>query len=289
MLDIKYVRENAENVQKFSEQKGCKVDVKRTLELDAERRSLMKEVEDLRKEKNDIADRSKGGKPTQEDIDKGKEIKAKLAEMEPRLETLENDFLSEFKKIPNIPSGDVPVGLSEDENVISKVVGEKRDFTFPIKNHWQLAEAKGWIDKERAGKVSGARFAYLKGDLVRLEWALINFAVDILTDEKLLGEIIKKNNLKVSPKAFIPVLPPYMIRTAPYDAMDRLEPREERYKIEGEDLWLQGSAEHVLGSMHQDEIFEEKDMPVRYVGFATSFRKEAGSAGKDMEGVIYGT
>jgi seryl-tRNA synthetase len=81
-------------------------------------------------------------------------------------------------------------------------------------------------------------------------------------------------------------LPPYMIKTASYDAMDRLEPREERYKIEGEELWLQGSAEHTLGSMHADEIFDEKDMPVRYVGFATSFRKEAGAAGKDMEGII---
>lgn len=286
MLDIKYVRENAEEVQKFSEQKGCKVDVKAALDLDVARRALMKEVEDLRKEKNDIADRSKGGKPTEADIEKGKEIKNKLAELEPKLTDVENNFLSEFKKIPNIPSSDVPVGLTEDENVVAKTIGEKRNFTFPIKNHWQIAEAKGWIDKERATKVSGARFAYLKGDLVRLEWALINFAVDILSDENILQEIITKNNLKVSNKAFIPVLPPYMIRTAPYDAMDRLEPREERYKIEGEDLWLQGSAEHVLGSMHQDEIFEEKDMPVRYVGFATSFRKEAGSAGKDMEGII---
>jgi seryl-tRNA synthetase len=101
-----------------------------------------------------------------------------------------------------------------------------------------------------------------------------------------LDKIIAEHELKVSNKPFIPVLPPYMIKTAPYEAMDRLEPREERYKIEGQDLWLQGSAEHVLGSMHAGEIFAEADMPVRYLGYATSFRGEAGTYGKDMEGII---
>ncbi len=107
-----------------------------------------------------------------------------------------------------------------------------------------------------------------------------------LTSESTLKKIIADLGLSVSSKPFTPVLPPYMIRTEPYDAMDRLEPREDRYKIEGEDLWLQGSAEHVLGSMHANEIFPESDMPVRYLGYATSFRGEAGTYGKDMEGII---
>ncbi len=144
----------------------------------------------------------------------------------------------------------------------------------------------GWIDKERAANVAGSRFAYLMGDLVMLQFALIQFVMNTLTSEETLKKIIADLGLKVSSKPFTPVLPPYMIRTSLFDAMDRLEPREDRYKIEGQDLWLQGSAEHVLGSMHANEIFAEKDMPVRYIGYATSFRGEAGTYGKDMEGII---
>ena len=96
--------------------------------------------------------------------------------------------------------------------------------------------------------------------------------MDTLSDSTVLARIIAEHGLSVSDKPFTPILPPYMIKTAPYDAMDRLEPREDRYKIEGQDLWLQGSAEHVLGSMHANEIFAESEMPVRYIGYATSFR-----------------
>lgn len=117
--------------------------------------------------------------------------------------------------------------------------GTKREFDFPIRNHAEIATARDWIDKDRAANVAGARFAYLKGSLVRLQFALINFVMDTLGDEEILKKIIAENNLSVSSKPFTPVLPPYMIKTAPYDAMDRLEPREDRYKIEGEDLWLQ--------------------------------------------------
>jgi seryl-tRNA synthetase len=110
--------------------------------------------------------------------------------------------------------------------------------------------------------------------------------MDILGDEEVLRRIAQDAGLEVSTKPFVPVLPPLMIRTEVYDAMDRLEPREDRYKVEGEELWLQGSAEHVLGSMHADEIIAESEFPVRYVGYATSFRREAGSYGKDMEGIF---
>jgi seryl-tRNA synthetase len=110
--------------------------------------------------------------------------------------------------------------------------------------------------------------------------------MDKLSDQKFIDEIIAENGLSVSNKPFLPILPPFMLRTDLYDAMDRLEPRDDRYKIEGDDLWLQGSAEHVLGSMHADEIFSEQDLPVRYIGYATSFRREAGTYGKDMEGIF---
>ncbi|MST03961.1 MAG: serine--tRNA ligase [Candidatus Pacebacteria bacterium] len=286
MLDIKFIKENADLVQKVSEEKGYKVDVSETLKLYGEQNSILQKIESLRKERNELSALSKNSKPTEEHIKRGKEIKLEITHLEESFKKAEDDFLVSVKKIPNIYSEDVPKGKSENENVVVKTVGEIPKFKFTPKNHWQLGEAKHWIDKERATKVAGARFAYLMGDFVRLEWALMRFAMDILTDEKILKKIIKANNLKVSSKVFIPVLPPYMIKTEQYDAMDRLEPREERYKIEGEDLWLQGSAEHVLGSMHSEEIFNEADLPLRYVGFATSFRKEAGSYGKDMEGII---
>ncbi len=286
MLDIKFVRSNPELVQQKSREKGYDVDVAATLALDERHRGLLIEVENLRHERNELAASMKSGKPSEEQIARGREMKEMLSVLEASLKEAETAFLTAFKKIPNMPTEDVPVGASEDDNQIAKDIGTQPVFTFAPKNHWQIGEARGWIDKERATKVAGARFAYLKGDLVKLEWALMQYAMDILTDEALLAKIIADAGLSVSPKAFTPVLPPLMIRTEPYDAMDRLEPREERYKIEGEELWLQGSAEHVLGSMHADEIFDEAAMPVRYVGFATSFRREAGSYGKDMEGII---
>jgi len=286
MLDIKFVRENADLVQQKSLEKGYKVDVAAVLELDQRYHSLLNKAETLRRERNELSDKAKNAKPAEADIVRGREIKTELAEIDPVLKETEAAFVAAFKLIPNMPASDVPVGASEDENKIVKEIGKKPEFSFTPKNHWQIGEARGWIDKERATKVAGTRFAYLKGDLVKLEWAIMRFAMDQLTSEEVLKKLIVENNLKVSSKPFVPVLPPLMIRTELYDAMDRLEPRDERYKIEGEELWLQGSAEHVLGSMHADEIFDESEMPVRYVGFATSFRREAGSYGKDMEGII---
>jgi seryl-tRNA synthetase len=226
------------------------------------------------------------GKPEPHILEEAKSIKEKIQMLEPDYEKIEAEFLALYKKIPNIATADTPIGLTEEENVVVKQWGKIREFDFTPRNHAEIATLRGWIDKERAANVAGARFAYLMGDLVRLQFALIQFVMDTLGDREILAKIIQENNLKVSDKPFTPVLPPYMIKTAPYDAMDRLEPREERYKIEGQDLWLQGSAEHVLGSMHAGEIFAEADMPVRYLGYATSFRGEAGTYGKDMEGII---
>ena len=121
---------------------------------------------------------------------------------------------------------------------------------------------------------------------MKLQLAIVSFVVNTLSDETKLREIAEGAGLDVSLKPFTPILPPLMIRTELYDAMDRLEPRDDRYKIEDEDLWLQGSAEHVLGSMHADEIFDESQLPLRYLGYATSFRREAGTYGKDMEGIL---
>lgn len=286
MLDIRFIRDNAERVAEASRQKGYAVDVAQLLGFDTERRELQQQVEDLRRERNEIAASMKGQRPSDEQVAKGREVKDKLADLEHQLSSIEQEFTILLKKIPNLPEADVPVGASEDENVVVKTVGDKPTFDFEPKNHATIAEAKGWLDKERAAKVAGSRFAYVQGDLVKLQLAIIQFVTDKLSDSSVLTGIAKEANLKVSDKPFTPVLPPYMIRTELYDAMDRLEPSDDRYKIEGEELWLQGSAEHVLGSKHVDEIFAEADLPVRYLGYATSFRKEAGTYGKDMEGLI---
>lgn len=286
MLDIRYIRENADRVQESSKQKGYDVSIADLLKLDDERRSLQQQVDELREKRNANAATMKGGKPDQATIDEGKQIKIELAEREKYLTEVDTNYTALLKLVPNMPAEDVPVGASEDENVEVKVVGDKPEFNFEPKNHYEIADAKGWLDKERAAKVAGARFAYVMGDMVLLQQAIIQFVMNSLTNEAVLKEIIETAGIEASTRPFIPVLPPLMIKTEPYDQMDRLQPSEDRYKIDGEELWLQGSAEHVLGSMHAGEIFEAEKLPLRYLGFATSFRKEAGTYGKDMEGLI---
>ncbi len=292
MLDIRFIREHTDAVQQNAHNKGYEVNIDELLRLDSSRRELQQSVEKLREKRNEIASQMNHmvhgheGGPTPEVIAEGKEIKIQLVKIEEELKESDVSFFDLLKKIPNMASSDVPIGASEDENVVAKKVGEPTTFDFDPKNHAELAAAKGWLDKERAAKVTGSRFAYLKGDLVKLQFALIQFVMDKLSDQAFIDQIIAENNLNVSHKPFVPVLPPLMLRTELYDAMDRLEPRDDRYKIEDEDLWLQGSAEHVLGSMHADEVLSEQDMPVRYIGYATSFRREAGTYGKDMEGMF---
>lgn len=286
MLDIQFIRDNPELVQEKANQKQVNVSISDLLRTDADRRELQGKIEALRAERNQIADALKGGNPSQEQIERGRQVKDQIAQAESLLNPINDSFFQLLKSVPNMPADDVPVGASEDENQVTKTVGEPKQFSYEPKNHAAIAEAKGWLDKERAAKVAGARFAYVKGDQVKLQFALIQFVTDKLTDQEFLRSVISENNLQVSDKPFTPVLPPLMLRTELYDAMDRLEPRDDRYKIEDEDLWLQGSAEHVLGSMHADEIFAEAELPIRYLGYATSFRREAGTYGKDMEGTF---
>ncbi len=286
MLDIRFIREHPEKVQQNAANKGYDVDIAKLLELDEQRRSLQQAVDELREKRNANASQMKGGRPSPELIDEGKRIKVELFEREGYLGGVESEFTELLKKVPNMALDDVPVGASEDENVEVKAVGDIPQFDFAPKNHYEIAEAKGWLDKERAARVAGSRFAYIKGDLVLLQQAIIQFVMNTLSNPGTIAQIVAENQLDVDTRAFTPVLPPLMIRTEAYDQMDRLEPRDDRYKIEGEELWLQGSAEHVLGSMHAGEIFETEQLPLRYLGFATSFRKEAGTYGKDMEGLI---
>lgn len=286
MLDIRFIRENAGLVQQNAKNKGYDVSISRLLELDEQKRSSQKQIDELREARNNNAAKMKGGRPAPELIEEGKRIKSELAAIEEVGKTVDTEYITLLKQVPNMAHADVPVGATEDENVETKRVGELPELSFVPKNHYELAEAKDWLDKERAAKVAGSRFAYIKGDMVQLQQAIITWVMSELTNREVIAKLIRENDLDLPDTPFTPVLPPLMIKTEPYDQMDRLEPRDDRYKIEGEELWLQGSAEHVLGSMHAGEIFEKNNLPLRYLGFATSFRREAGTYGKDMEGII---
>jgi seryl-tRNA synthetase len=288
MIDIQLIRENPQLVAEKAAQKGYPFDVDKLLTLDKDRRELLTTVEVLRQRRNELAAKLKGaaGKPDQADIDAGKLIKVELAEREGYLKAAEDEFWAMLKQVPNMPLDDVPVGATEDENVVAKTVGEPTKFDFEPKNHAEIAEAKGWLDKERAAKVAGSRFAYIKGDLVLLDWAMNMFALSKLSDQGLIEQLIKENNLTISAKPFVAVQPPAVAKTEVYEATGRLKKEEETYKLEQDDLWLNASAEHVLAPMYLGEILEEKDLPIRYVGYTTAFRREAGTYGKDMEGIF---
>jgi seryl-tRNA synthetase len=287
MLDIQIIRDNPEMVAEKAKQKGYDIDIRRLIELDTERRTRLTQIEELRRRRNDQAAELKKGKPSEEQIAAGKQLKEEIANLETDLKTIEEQFEPLWKSVPNMPLDEVPVGATEDENVEIRKWGEIPQFDFPVKNHAEIAEAKGWIDKERATKIAGARFVYTKGDLVRLEFALWQFGINVLSDETILGEIIDKAGLTgLSTKPFTPILPPAVAKQAVFEATGRLNRHEQTYKIEDEDLWLNASAEHTISPIYLDETLDESQLPIRYVGYTTAFRREAGTYGKDTEGIF---
>ena len=184
-----------------------------------------------------------------------------------------------------MPLGMVPLGSSEDDNQVVKKI-EPLELNFEAKNHWEIVDEDSLIDKTRASKVAGSRFVYLKGGLVRLQFAIINWVMDKLSDEEFIKQLIAENNLNISSKPFVPVLPPGIVNTASYHATTRLDAEEVTYKLAYDDMWMNASAEHSLCNMYQNEILLESQLPIRYLGYATSYRREAGSYGKDTEGII---
>ncbi|MEO8785091.1 MAG: aminoacyl--tRNA ligase-related protein, partial [Candidatus Saccharimonadales bacterium] len=286
MLDIQFIRDNAEAVALNAQHKNVKVDVPALLKLDVERRHLLGQADELRQARNQQAAATKGQKPSAEDIKKGQELKQKLAKLDEQLATVEASYAELLTRVPNMALTTVPVGKTEDDNEVVKTVGQLPKFDFEPKSDAQLGASLDLIDKDRAVKVAGARFAYIKGGLVRLQLALMQFVVDSLSDEQLIAKLVKDNNLSLSTKPFTPVLPPALIKTDVYQASARLNAEEDTYKLADDELWLNASAEHSLCTMYKDEILAEADLPIRYLGYATSFRREAGSYGKDTEGIF---
>ncbi len=278
MLDIKFIRENPQIVKKAVEDKFEHIDIDLLLQVDQKRRDLQVELDDLNKQRNEAA--------KAQDFERGKSLKKEISDIEVAYREINEEFVKLMEKVPNLPSADTPYGRDDSENVVLRKVGEPRKFDFTPKDHYDLGKALWMIDNEKAWQITWSRFTHLKWDLVLLQFALINHAISVLTNQEILKQIIAENELHVSDKPFIPVIPPVFIRPEVMNRMARLEPREERYHTEADDLYLIWSAEHTLWPLHMDEILQEKDFPVRYVGYSTSFRREAGSYGKDVKWIL---
>jgi len=265
MTDIKLIRENPDIVKKKLQDRGAKIDIDKIINLDKGRRGLIQEIEDLKAEKNKLG---------AQDQQRGKEIKEKIRNLEPELEKTEKEFNDLMLKIPNLPLDDVWVGKDSRDNKVVKKVGAaplSHKATAGKKDYMEIAKKLDIIDVERAAKVSGSRFGYLKGGAALLEFGLIQLVLDVLTEEK-----------------FILVFPPVMIKPEMAAGMGYLEQTgdEEAYFIEKDKLYLIGTAEQSLGTMHANEVFQEKDLSKRYAAFSTCFRREAGSYGKDTKGIL---
>ena len=199
-----------------------------------------------------------------------KKITVKIKKIEPELKKLEKEFTELMFQLPNMPLDDVPEGKDESENQVIRVWGEPQKFCFKPKNHLEIGRDLDLIDTERAAKVSGSRFGYLKNKAVLLEFALINFAFDILVKE-----------------GFTPLIPPVLLKEKAMRAMGYLERGEEEiYRTDRDNMYLVGTSEQSVGPMHMNEIFSLEELPRRYVAFSTCFRREAGSYGKDTRGIM---
>ncbi len=279
MLDIKFIRENPDIVKAAVKNKKHKeVDIDRVLRLAEDRKTFQQEIAELGRKRNEAS--------ASRDIEAGKRLKEELKAAEEKEETVAKELLSLLIQIPNIPSPDTPIGADDSQNKVIRQWGVIPQFTFTPKEHFDIAEPQGLIDTKKAGDISGARVNFIKGALVLLQFALLQMALKIMTSEEELKKIAQTAGLSISTKAFTPVIPPVMMRSQVMNRMARLHPIEERYYFEKDDIVLVGSAEHTLGPLHMDEILEEKNLPIRYVGYSTAFRREAGSYGKDTKGIL---
>ena len=218
MIDIQLIRDNQERVAQKAKEKGYEVDVEYILGFDKERKELLAEVEELRQQRNKLAAESKGQKPTEKILGRGRQIKDKLLEKEHQLVAIELSLEKYLKKVPNMPTDDVPVGASEDENQVVKEVGQNQSLILNQKITPKLLKTGAGWTAARAAKVAASRFVYLKGDLVNLQFAIVRFVMDTLGDQEVIKKILADNKLDLNPKTFVPVIPPALIKTDIYEA-----------------------------------------------------------------------
>jgi len=292
MLDIKFIRQNPNKVKEGCRAKQAKVDIDELLEVDKKRLETLQALEDMRAQKNKASKKigetkkEKSSKKTNlllalrplERARRNKKIILEMKELDSNsdrltqtIKELDEKFNALMLQVPNLPQDDVPVGKDASSNVVLKEVGEKPKFDFKPKDYLELAERLDLVDVKRAAKVSGTRFGYLKGGAALLEFALIDLAFGTLTKD-----------------GFIPIVPPVMVKSEVARGMGYFEQadKEDAYYLPKDDLYLVGTSEQSIGVMHTNEVFEEKDLPKRYVGFSTCFRRESGSYGKDTKGIM---
>lgn len=266
MIDRDFLRQHSDIVAAAVASRNVSADVSATLDADQAYREQLQTVEALRREL-----KTAKGEVSEAERARLRETKSALKEAETVLDELQRKTEQLLRDLPNIPRPDVPVGKNEDDNVVVRTVGEPPVFSFPPKSYLELATKHDLIDLERAAKVSGARFTYLKNELALLSQALVRYAMDIALSH-----------------GFTPVLPPVLINERAMAGMGYLEHggADETYHFEKDDLYLVGTSEQSIGPMHMDEILDEGSLPLRYVGFSSCFRREAGSYGKDTKGIL---
>ena len=277
MLDMKFVRENPQVVKQNLERRGDEAKilwVDELLENDSRWRSLRTEADALRGKRNklteQIAQARRQGQDTTQLVKEAEQIPDKVKILEKEIADLEGKVANTLMQLPNLIDESVPVGKDENDNVEVRKWGKPQEFNFKPKDHIDLSAQLGLIDLERAAKVAGARFYYLRGDLVKLNHALIRLALDFC----------EAKGLKLAQ-------PPYLLRREAVGGAVALSDFEDViYKIEGEDLYLLATSEHALLAQHMDEILDGKNLPLRYCGVSPCFRKEAGAHGKDTKGIF---
>lgn len=268
MLDIQFIRENRELVAKKAAEKNIGVDITQMLGFDEKRLELLKQVEALRQERNELSAANKNGKPSEEAIEKGKKLKEKLGDLEHQLGVIEQQFNELMRSVPNPHFDDVPVG-GEDASVEVSRFGKTEKGGM---DHLDIVIKKDWVDFERGAKAAGAKFYYMKGDLALLENALLQYGISKLTE-----------------KGFLYMTVPHMVGSRVASGTGfapRSSEQSDEYFIEGEDLSLIATAEIPLTGYHADEILNEEDLPLLYAGYSPCYRKEAGAYGKHTKGLF---
>ncbi|HXG13504.1 MAG TPA: serine--tRNA ligase [Candidatus Nitrosotenuis sp.] len=274
MLDPKLIKEKPEIIRKMLQDRRVEFDLDGLVELDAKRRELIIKTDELRKKKNqvsiEISAKKKSGQDASDSISQMQTVSAELAALEAEQFKVEAQYNKLALSIPNLIHESVPIGPDESANKEIRRWGEVPKFDFKVKDHIDISQSLDLVDLERAAKVAGARFYYLKNQLVRLNQALIGFALDFLESKK-----------------YTLVQPPYMINKRSMEgAIIADDFTDVIYKVDGEDLFLIGTAEHAIAAMHSDEILQGKDLPLRYAGVSPCFRKEAGAHGRDQKGIF---
>ena len=274
MLDPKLIKEKPEMIRNMLKSRAVEFDLDELIKLDEKRREFIIKTDELRKKKNQIGIRISEKKKAKEDassiLAEMKNISNELTKLESEQEAIENKYLKLASTIPNLVHESVPIGIDDSANIEIKKWGNIPKFDFKVKDHIDISEDLNLVDLERAAKVAGSRFYYLKNDLVRLNQALINFGLDFLAE-----------------KGYSLIQPPYMINRESMEGAVIAEDFEEViYKIQEEDLYMIGTSEHAMAAMHSKEIIEGKNIPMKYAGISPCFRKEAGAHGRDQKGIF---